>query len=105
MATDPKNITVVREWPIPVNVKQVRGFLGLAGYYRKFVRHYGIISKPPTNLLKKKGFVWTDIASQAFEQLKHAMISTPVLALPDFNLPFVIETDACDTGVGAVLIQ
>jgi hypothetical protein len=64
-----------------------------------------LISKPLTQLLTAKGFAWTEQAAAAFKALKDAMVSTLVLALPNFTLPFVIETDACDTGVGAVLMQ
>jgi hypothetical protein len=64
-----------------------------------------LISKPLTQLLTAKGFAWTEQAATAFQALKDAMVSTLVLALPNFTLPFVIETDACDTGMGAVLMQ
>jgi hypothetical protein len=69
------------------------------------VQHYGIIAKPLTTLLKKKQFHWDDKAQHAFEQLKLAMIATHVLALPNFSLYFELETNACDTGIGAVLMQ
>jgi hypothetical protein len=65
---------------------------------------YGIIAKPLTQLLTKKGFQWNEQAQQAFVQLKQAMVNTPVLALPNFDRTFSIETDACDTGIGAVLV-
>lgn len=105
VSTDPKKVVAVVSWPTPRNVKEVRSFLGLARYYRKFVRNFGIICKPLTNLLKKGSlFVWTSDHDQAFEALKQAMSSAPVLALPNFSKTFCIETDTNDKGIGAVLM-
>ncbi|TYK30692.1 RNA-directed DNA polymerase (Reverse transcriptase) [Cucumis melo var. makuwa] len=102
VAIDPDKIKAIVDWPCPMNVREVRG---LTGYYRRFVQHYGSIAAPLTHLLKKGGFKWNDEAKEAFEKLKKAMMSLPVLALPSFDHPFEIETDASGYGVGAVLIQ
>lgn len=106
VATTPDKIEAVREWEPPLDAKQLRSFLGLAGYYRKFIKDYGLISKPLTDLLKKNvQFVWTSPHQQCFETLKKALITVPVLSLPDFSKEFTIETDASDKGIGAVLMQ
>lgn len=105
VAADPSKIESMVNWPILNSITELRGFLGLTGYYRKFIHHYEILAKPLTNLLRKKQFEWSHVAQQAFVQLKHTMISTPVLAIPDFALPFIVETNACDLGIGAVLMQ
>jgi hypothetical protein len=96
----------VLQWSTPKTVKDLRSFLGLARYYRRFVKHFGLISKPLTDLLRKGAvFVWTDIHEQAFDRLKTALTTAPVLALSDFSKPFTMETDASGGGIGAVLMQ
>jgi hypothetical protein len=106
VGTDPSKIAAVKSWPKPSNLKQLRGFLELAGYYRKFIRGFGAICKPLTNLLRKHAqFLWTPQEQASFTALKQALVEAPVLALPDFSKEFVLETDACDRGIGAVLMQ
>jgi hypothetical protein len=105
VAMDPSKVQAICDWPLPRSARAVRGFLGLAGYYRKFVHGYGETAAPLTALLKKEGFAWTEAAASAFEALKTAVTTAPVLALPDFTKIFVVECDASTHGFGAVLVQ
>jgi hypothetical protein len=102
---DPKNIEAMQDWPYPKTLKILRGFLGLTGYYRKFVKNYRNIATPLTTLLKNNSFTWTPTISQAFQTLKMTMCTTPILALLDFTKTFVLECDAPRKGIDVVLMQ
>ncbi|XP_042056513.1 uncharacterized mitochondrial protein AtMg00860-like [Salvia splendens] len=91
LRADPAKIKAMTDWPTSSNVKQLRGFLGLTGYYRRFVKNYSLIAAPLTELLKKDSFLWSDVAANSFEELKAAMSSTSVLRLPEFSDTFVVE--------------
>jgi hypothetical protein len=106
VATDPDKVRAVQQWPEPKNVKQLRRFLGLAGYYRKFIKGFGVLAKPLIEFLKKDvAYKWEFSQQQSFDSVKQALVQAPVLALPNFNLQFVVETDASEKGIGAVLMQ
>ena len=106
---DPETIEKIVNYKTPVSADEVRSFLGLAGYYRCFIPNFGSIAHPLTakshNDALKNPFIWTDIDQKAFEFLRTCLITPPLLAYPDFNLEFLLFTDACDYGIGSVLSQ
>ena len=103
---DPSKVASVTEWESPKNVGDIRSFLGLAGYYRRFIENYSKIAKPMTELLKKeKKFQWTEACEASFQELKKRLVTAPVLCLPDIQKDFQVYCDASRQGLGSVLMQ
>ena len=106
VAVDPSKVEAVKDWPRPKNASEVRSFLGLAGYYRKFVEGFSKIATPLTNLTQKQQkFNWNDKCEESFQLLKDKLCSTPVLSVPTPNDKFVVYCDASKLGLGCVLMQ
>eukprot|EP00253_Pinus_taeda_P010499 PITA_10499 len=106
IAVDPEKIKAIMEWPVPKDVADVRSFMGLAGYYRRFVEGFSRVAYPITSLQKKgKAFHWTTNCQKSFEQLKHLLTTTPILSIADPGKDYVVCTDASKEGVGGVLMQ
>ena len=104
--TDPAKVKAVAEWPTPTSRKQLQRFLGFANFYRRFIRDYSRVATPLTKLTSVKiPFGWSPAAEAAFSKLKILFSSAPVLIHPDSSAQFVVEVDASDSGVGAVLSQ
>ena len=109
IAPDPAKIDKIANYKVPTSADEVRSFLGLAGYYRRFILNFGSIARPLTAKthkdFSKKPFTWTEIDQAAFETLRTCLTTSPILAYPNFDLEFLLFTDACDYGIGAVLSQ
>ncbi len=103
---DPSKVQEVLNWKQPQTVSEIRSFLGLAGYYRRFIANFSKISKPLTSLLQKNAkFFWSPQCEEAFQTLKKLLTSAPVLAQPDLAKPFDVYCDASGNGLGCVLMQ
>ena len=116
VATSPKKVEAVTKWPVPQTVYDVRSFLGFVGYYRRFIRDFSKISKAIREVIiglenqskrvaKKTLINWSEAAQSAFEVLKELCVNAPILAFPDYKLPFILHTDSSTEGLGAVLYQ
>ncbi|MCI00560.1 enzymatic polyprotein, partial [Trifolium medium] len=102
---DPSKIQTMVDWPTPKNITTLRAFLGLTGFYRRFVLNYATIASPLTDLLKTNAFIWSEAANTTITALKTTITNLPLLTLPDLSLPFEVTTDASIHAVGAVLSQ
>ncbi|KAK1680969.1 hypothetical protein QYE76_041817 [Lolium multiflorum] len=105
VAMDADKVAAVAAWPTPQSPRALRGFLGLAGYYRRYIQDFGLIAAPLTRLLRRDAFSWDEEAATAFAALQRALTTGPVLQMPDFDEPFVVDCDASGIGFGAVLHQ
>ena len=108
VSPDPSKLEAIRSFPIPTTKKQVRAFLGLTGYYRRFIPDFASVATPLSDLTRKSApekVVWATQCNRAFTELKRRLCSEPILKSPDFDRPFVLQTDASDRGIGAVLSQ
>ena len=105
IAVDPKKIKTIMEWVAPKSVEEVRSFMGMAGYYRRFIRNFSHIAYRITSLQRKgKKFEWTDECEASFKQLKQLLMHAPVLKIAYLDKEFVVCTNACKRGLGGVLM-
>jgi hypothetical protein len=106
ITVDPKKIEAIKGWTTPKNVTEVRSFMGLAGYYKRFIAGFSRIAHPITSLQRKgKKFQWKNECEKRFQQLKQLLTSAPILKIADPNEDFVVCIDACKEGLGGVLIH
>ena len=106
VSVDPSKIRAIMDWPAPTSVTEVRSFMGLAGYYRCFIAGFSRLAHPITSLQRKgKKYEWIEKCERAFQELKRALTSAPILAVPDPSADFAVFTDASLDGIGAVLMQ
>jgi hypothetical protein len=106
ITVDPSKVKEVLDWKPPTSVSEARSFLGLTGYYRRFILNFSMVAKPITELLKKGNkYIWNDACDEAFKVLKKLLTTSPLLTQPDITKPFDVYCDASGTGLGGDLIQ
>ena len=104
--TDPEKVNAVKTWPVPTSGRDVQQFVGLVGYYRNYIQNFAIIAKPLYQLIERGSeFCWSEECSISFQELRSQLVAALILAFPDFSKPFLLDTDAGETGIGAVLSQ
>jgi hypothetical protein len=103
---DPKKVAAILDWKAPKDVQGIKSFIGMVGYYRRFIEGFSKIARPMTAMLAKKvDFKWTPACQESFEMLKQKLTTAPVLVLPDVHKPFLVYCDASYTGLRCVLMQ
>ena len=106
IVTDPSKTQRITEWPTSSSVQEVKQFVGLASYYRRFIQNFASVSRPLHRLTERgRPFKWTVECDTALAKLKVYLKSSPILAFPDLSQPFILDTDACQSGIGAALSQ
>jgi hypothetical protein len=106
VVVDPEKVQAIQEWPALRNVAEVRSFMGLAGYYRRFIAGFSRIAHSITSLQRKENkFQWTEECERSFQRLKQLLTSSPILKIADPNKDYVVCIDACKEGLGGVLSQ
>ena len=103
LRVDKSKIEVIRNWPRPCSITEVRSFYGLAAFYRRFIPHFNNIMAPMTDCMKGNRFQWTKKAEDAFQLIKVRLTTFPILVLPNFSQPFELHCDALKVGIGVVL--
>jgi hypothetical protein len=106
VVVDPEKIKEIMDWPAPLNVTEVRSFIGLIGYHRRFIKGFSKIGHPNNSLQRKgKKFVWSTECEATFQQPKHLLSNTPILKIADLEKDFLVCIDACKEGLNGVLMQ
>lgn len=102
---DPSKVKAITNWPIPQDKRQLQQFLSFTNFYRQFIPSYAHTAKPLYSLTSKLEWTWTERHQEAFNKLKHKVTTEPILVIPNFDKPFLVETDASKFAVGAILSQ